>query len=128
MLTEKHLLATLRCMRQEIEDLLSRSAAAWSAGDLDGFMACYEESPATLYLSATRVIRGYEAIRTMYAERFDGAMGSLQIKVLQIEPIEKHHALLVGTYSLGVYNGNCLLVLRNTAGGWRISADHTSSV
>ena len=115
-------------MRQEIEELLRRSAAAWSAGNLDGFMECYEESPDTLYLSATRFVSGYEAIRSMYAERFGGAMGSLKISVLEIKPIETSHAVLVGTYSLGVDSGSCLLVLRKTARGWRISADHTSSV
>ena len=115
-------------MRQEIEELLSRSAAAWSNGNLDGFMECYEESPDTLYLTGTRFVSGYEAIRAMYAERFGGTMGSLKISVLEIKPIETSHAMLVGTYSLGAYRGNCLLVLRKTARGWRISADHTSSV
>ena len=114
-------------MRQEIEELLSRSAAAWSAGNLDAFMECYEESPDTLYLSGTRFVSGYEAIRSMYAERFGGAMGSLKISVLEIKPIETSHAMLVGTYSLGVYGGHCLLVLRKTARGWRISADHSAS-
>src|SRR3954468_17238234 len=115
-------------MRQEIEDLLRRSAAAWSAGNLDAFMECYEESPDTLYLSGSRFVSGYEGIRNMYAERFGGRMGSLKISILEIKPIETSHAMLVGTYSLGVYNGNCLLVLRKTARGWRISADHTSSL
>ena len=114
-------------MRQEIEELLSRSAAAWSAGNLDAFMECYEESPDTLYLSGNRFVSGYEAIRSMYAERFGGIMGSLKIRVLEIRSKETSHAKLVGTYSLGVYSGNCLFVLLKTARGWRISADHSAS-
>ena len=68
------MLATLQCMRQEIEALLSRSAAAWSAGDLDAFMECYEDAPDTVYLSSTQFVSGYAAIRAMYAERFGRTM------------------------------------------------------
>lgn len=126
-LTARGRLATLPAMRQEIESLLSRSAAAWSAGDLDAFMECYEDSPDTVYLSATRLVSGYAAIRAMYAERFGHAMGSLKIKVLQIRPIGESHALVVGSYALDEHSGLCSLVLRASARGWRISADHTWS-
>lgn len=120
-------LATLRCMRTEIESLLNRSAAAWSAGDLDAFMECYENSPDTVYISASRLVTGYEAIRAMYAERFGGAMGFLRIKVLQVKPIATSHAMAVGAYALDEHSGHCSLLLHETAHGWRISADHTSS-
>jgi len=114
-------------MRQEIEALLSRSAAAWSAGNLDAFMECYEDSPDTVYLSATRLVSGYAAIRAMYAERFGESMGLLKITVLQIQPIGTSHALVAGSYALDAHRGMCSLILRATEGGWRISADHTSS-
>jgi ketosteroid isomerase-like protein len=114
-------------MLEEIEALLSQSAAAWSAGNLDAFMACYEEAPDTLYWSETRLIIGYTAIRTMYAERFAQAMGSLKFKVLQVKPIENSHALAIGSFCLDERTGNWSLLLRKTERGWRISADHTSS-
>jgi uncharacterized protein (TIGR02246 family) len=114
-------------MQQEIEALLNRSAAAWSAGDLDAFMECYEDSPDTVYLSATRLVSGYAAIRAMYAERFGKSMGSLKIKVLQVKPIGTSHALVVGSYALDEHSGLCSLILRATERGWRISADHTWS-
>jgi hypothetical protein len=126
-LTGATLLATLRCMRQEIEALLSRSAAAWSAGDLDAFMECYEDAPDTVYLSSTRLVSGYAAIRAMYAERFGPTMGLLEFNVLQLKPIESSHVLVVGSFRLDERTGNSSLLLRKTSRGWRISADHTAS-
>ncbi len=124
-------------VHREIEDLLNRSAAAWSAGDLDAFMECYEDSADTIYLTSTQLVAGYAGIRSMYAERFGAgsrdSMGALGIKVLRVTPLGDRHALAVGSYSLeGVpasrqdHTGICSLILHKTASGWRISADHTS--
>jgi uncharacterized protein (TIGR02246 family) len=124
-------------MQREIEDLLNRSAIAWSAGDLDAFMECYENSPDTLYLTSTQIVAGYTGIRSMYAQRFgagsEHSMGFLQIKVLRVTSLGADHALAVGSYLLeGVtasrqgHVGMCSLILHKTARGWRISADHTS--
>ena len=124
-------------IHREIDAVLNRSAIAWSAGDLDAFMECYENSPDTLYLTSTQVVAGYTGIRSMYAERFgagsDHSMGCLQIKVLRVTPLGADHALAVGSYLLdGVtpsrqgHMGMCSLILHKTARGWRISADHTS--
>jgi uncharacterized protein (TIGR02246 family) len=124
-------------IHREIEAVLNRSAIAWSAGDLDAFMECYENSPDTLYLTSTQIVAGYTGIRSMYAERFgsgsEHSMGFLQIKVLRVTPLGADHALAVGSYLLdGVtpsrqgHMGMCSLILHKTARGWRISADHTS--
>jgi hypothetical protein len=114
-------------MRQEIEALLSRSAAAWTAGDLDAFMECYEDAPGTVYLSSTRLVSGYAAIRAMYAERFGQTMGYLKFSLLQLTPIETSHVLAIGSFCLDEHRGHWSLLLRRTERGWRISADHTSS-
>jgi uncharacterized protein (TIGR02246 family) len=124
-------------VHREIETLLNRSAAAWSAGDLDEFMECYENSADTIYLTATRIVAGYAEIRSMYAQRFgagsDRSMGILGIKVVRVTLLGTEHALVVGSISLeGVaasredHKGVCSLILHKTTRGWRISADHTS--
>jgi uncharacterized protein (TIGR02246 family) len=124
-------------LRREIQTLLNRSAAGWSAGNLDEFMECYENSADTIYLTATRIVAGYAEIRSMYAQRFgaggDHSMGILGIKVERVTLLGTDHALVVGSYSLeGVatpredHKGVCSLILHKTARGWRISADHTS--
>jgi ketosteroid isomerase-like protein len=118
-----------------IEDILVRSAAAWNAGDLKGFLAFYEDSPDTIYLNTTRVVTGYTAIQKMYSERFDtehalGA-GILSMSLLRVAPLGSEHALAVGRYSLkqapaqtGPACGVFSLVFRKTPAGWRITADH----
>jgi hypothetical protein len=129
-------------VRKEIEILLNRSAEAWSAGNLDLFMECYENSADTIYLcgsegsTSPRVVVGYSAIRNMYAERFDAggaAMGFLGIEVLRVSLLGAEHALVVGSYSLDGAassrpgrSGLCSLLFHRTDRGWRISADHTS--
>ena len=39
-----------------ITRVLQDSAAAWSRGDLDGFMASYERSPRTAFVTPTGVV------------------------------------------------------------------------
>src|ERR1700683_4929628 len=87
-----------------IEDVLGRSAAAWNAGDLRGFLACYENSPETIYLNTTRLVTGYTAIEKMYCERSNtehafGA-GTLSMALLRVATLGSEHALAVGRYSL----------------------------
>jgi hypothetical protein len=122
-------------VRDDIREVLERSAAAWSAGDLDTFMACYEDSPDTIYLTASRIVCGYSAIRSMYAERFGAdagnSMGSLTVKLVRVIRVGAEHVLAVGLYSLqdvqvSDRRGMCSLLLHDTAAGWRICADHTS--
>lgn len=120
-------------IRAEIERTLSESAAAWSRSDLEGFLACYEDSPQTLYVAAQGVVRGLEAIRRMYRERFadTGGAGRLALELDEAEPLGEGLAMAVGRYRLawsdrpaaaGVFS----VVLRRTAEGWRIVADHSS--
>jgi uncharacterized protein (TIGR02246 family) len=119
---------------REIQALLDGSAAAWSAGDLNEFMACYEESPETVYLGAAQIVSGYTGIRNMYAERFGmgGArsMGKLAMKVQRVKPLGDDYVLAIGQFSLTdraeCRSGMCSLVLHHTAQGWRICADHSA--
>lgn len=116
-------------VHREIEALLNRSAAAWSAGNLDEFMECYENSADTIYLTATRIVAGYAEIRSMYAQRFgagsERSMGILAIEVVRVTLLGTEHALAVGSIR-GDHKGVCSLILHKTTRGWRISADHTS--
>src|SRR6187402_2672597 len=90
--------------RTEIQASLDASAAAWSTGDLDRFMTCYEQAPTTTYVSGARFVRGYDAIRAMYAERFGGGshakMGRLALEILDFRQIDKRHAYVVGRFHL----------------------------
>ena len=120
----------------EIQAALDASAAAWSAGDLDRFMTCYEDAPATTYVSSTRFVQGYQAIRAMYAERFGGGdqakMGQLSLEILDLQLLDQRHAYMVGRFHLrrqaavgGDASGLTTLLFTQTARGWRIVADHS---
>jgi uncharacterized protein (TIGR02246 family) len=124
---------------REIKDILNRSMSAWNAGDLAGFLGCYENSPTTCYLSADQIVVGYQAIEAMYAERFAiggaAARGMLSLSLTRVQALGPEHSLAIGQYLLsrdghhgGSGYGVFSLVLRRTALGWRIAADHTTSV
>ncbi|MDR3511802.1 MAG: SgcJ/EcaC family oxidoreductase [Caulobacteraceae bacterium] len=121
--------------RAAVARVLEDSAEAWSAGDLDRFMGCYEDSEATSYIKADGVVRGYRAIHDMYAARFTGAsaMGKLLMNILDFRPLGPRYALVTGRFRLerppaagGEASGIFTLVFHKSAAGWRIVSDHTS--
>jgi uncharacterized protein (TIGR02246 family) len=119
-----------------VQAVLNASAAAWSSGDLDRFMACYEKAPTTTYVNATHLLHGYDAIRAMYAERFGGgtsaAMGQLTLEIVDFRMIGDANAYVVGRFHLhrdaahgGDATGPTTLLFKRTPTGWRIIADHS---
>jgi hypothetical protein len=126
----------LDCIR-EITLVLERSTAAWNKGDLPDFIACYENSPDTVYLTSTRMVTGFAAIASMYSEEQPNAhnafgRGALSALILRVTLLGREHALAFGRFTLersptqgGETNGVFSLVLRHTLVGWRIVADHT---
>jgi ketosteroid isomerase-like protein len=120
---------------------LAASAAAWSKGDLHGFMRVYENSPATTYVTAAGLVTGYGAIEAMYAARFGAAtaqagpaaLGQLSLTVLACRKLGPAYALVTGRFllrhpathkpdSTGIFT----LVFHQSADGWGIISDHTS--
>lgn len=123
-------------VRAEVQQVLEASALAWSRGDLDGFMHCYEDAPSTTYLKRDGVVEGYKAIHDMYAARFGGdtaSLGRLSMSLLNVRTLGSDFALVTGRYVLqrpaaagGEAGGLFTLVFRRSAAGWRIISDHTS--
>jgi uncharacterized protein (TIGR02246 family) len=129
--------ARLDSERNAVEAALQQSAAAWSRGDLNAFMHCYEDAPQTAYVSAKGVVHGYGAIHDMYAARFAGAapgsLGKLSLSVLDYRRLGPDFALVTGRFFLdrratgaGEASGVFTLVFHRTADGWRIVSDHTA--
>ena len=122
--------------RAAVQAALDASATAWNAGDLDRFMTCYERAATTTYVSGTRFVQGYDAIRAMYAERFGGgaraAMGQLSLEIVDFRMVGDAHAYVVGRFHLhrdadhgGDASGPTTLLFNRTPTGWRIIADHS---
>lgn len=122
-------------VRIAIQSVLDASGAGWNAGDLDRFMACYQDAPTTSYVSGMRFALGFSAIRQMYAERFAGgkaAMGELSLEILDLRMLDAKRAYVVGRFHLhrdtaagGDVSGLTTLLFDRTPTGWRIIADHS---
>ena len=114
--------------------VMTESAAGWTAGDLDRFMAVYAEE--ATFVVGDGVIRGKAAIAARYAPRFSGdrvaKRGALSFEQIDFRPIDPTHALLVARYRLKIEGAadqtgpTSLLFEKKRPGGWKIVADHSS--
>jgi uncharacterized protein (TIGR02246 family) len=111
--------------------LLARGAAAWNAGDLDGFMSDY--TPGATFVTSRGLVRGVAAIRERYAARFaPGARrDSLRFEQLTVHPLAPDLVHVVAWYVLETggretARGPTSLVLVRQGGRWRIAHDHSS--
>jgi ketosteroid isomerase-like protein len=133
--TSAHAAPPTSAAQRGVVEALESSGRAWTAGDLDGFMAVYEQSPATTYLGHGAVVRGYDAIRATYAPRF--APGANQYRILSFDVLETRmlgtgYVLATGRYHLRKQVGDTeeltglfTLVFHKGSKGWRIISDHT---
>ena len=117
----------------DFEIQFTRSADAWTRGDLEAFMRDYAPGDLPTYVNRGHLVRGYDAIRGLYAGRFaPGAeRDSLRFEEFQVRSISDHQALLFGRYIL-YRNGNTTasgpftLLMERMPEGWRILHDHSS--
>jgi uncharacterized protein (TIGR02246 family) len=118
----------------EIRALLTHSAAAWNAGDLDGFVSDYAVDSLTAFVADGRPQYGYDWIRNHYAPTF--AVGaqrdSLRFDDIAARLLGTAHALATARFVLFrgdsvTASGPFTLVLTRTDGRWLIIHDHTSS-
>ena len=123
--------------RAAVVGALEASAAGWSKNELATFMAVYEDAPSTTYLKGSTIVRGFQAIKAMYAIRFDGASGRtgrLSLEVMDFRLLGADYALCTGSFRLAKpapsskpATGMFTLVFHRTVDGWKITSDHTSS-
>lgn len=117
----------------EIRALLKEQAAAWNRGDIDSFMTSYWKSDQTLFVGATGLVRGWQAVLDRYHRVYPDrkAMGQLTFSNLEVHSYCSDAALVVGNYHLERENdhpeGVFTLDLRKFPEGWRIVADHTTA-
>jgi uncharacterized protein (TIGR02246 family) len=113
--------------------VMQDSAAGWTAGDLDRFMAVYGDD--ATFVVGDGVIRGKAAIAARYAPRFApdvaAKRGALIFEEVAFRPIDATHALLVARYRLKIAGaadqvGPTSLLFEKKRRGWKIVADHSS--
>lgn len=120
---------------EAVPEMLHRSADAWNAGDLSGFLEPYRQGTETTYIGSSGLRQGSGEIRTRYAPLFrPGAeRDSLRFVDLRVRQLDGDHALAVGRYVLHregrrTDTGMFTLVLEEFDEGWRIVHDHSSAV
>ena len=121
---------------QVIRAVLEHSADDWNRGDLDSFAASYKNSPDILFIGRT-IRHGYAEMLASYKASYpDSARrGTLSFSQLEVQPLDSRFATATGHFHLertaaggGDANGYFLLVLENTASGWKIVRDDTTDL
>ncbi len=85
---------TKAAIRKVMED----QAAAWNAGNIEGFMEGYWNSPDMKFVSGENVARGWQAALDRYKKSYDSKekMGVLTFSDLEITLLSKDAALVLG--------------------------------
>ncbi len=116
----------------EVRRVMNEQTAAWNAGDIEGFMRGYWNSPELKFVSGANVTKGWQPTLDRYKKNYDSRakMGVLTFSDLEITVLSKDAATVLGSWSLQRENdkpgGKFTLVFRKFKDGWRIVHDHTS--
>jgi len=117
-----------------IRAVLTTQQAAWNAGDIDGFMQGYWQSPDLRFASGGTVTRGWQSTSDRYHTRYTdrAAMGVLNFAELEIVRIGDEDAIVYGRWALererDTPSGLFTLLFRDIDGSWKIISDTTTSV
>jgi beta-aspartyl-peptidase (threonine type) len=115
-----------------VRAVLDAQAAAWNRGDIEGYMDGYMRSDDITFVSGDNLTRGWATVLARYKKSYDSRekMGQLSFSDLEIRPINKDSAVVLGRWQLTRANdtphGRFTLIFRRTRAGWRIVHDHTS--
>jgi uncharacterized protein (TIGR02246 family) len=125
-------LGSAATVEDEVRAVLNKQVAAWNTGDTDGFLEGYASD--TVFVGE-KMTRGIEDVKKRYQQRYPtrAAMGKLGFYDLEIHPMGKDYAYVIGRWQLerdqeggGNVSGVYSLVFRKTAIGWKIVLDHTN--
>jgi ketosteroid isomerase-like protein len=115
-----------------IRKVMDDQAAAWSRGDIDGFMAGYWNSDSLVFVSGVNVTRGWQLTLDRYKKSYDtrAKMGVLTFSDLEVTMLGRNAAVVLGSWALkrdaDNPHGKFTLTFRKFKQGWRIVMDHTS--
>ena len=119
-----------------ITSALNKSASDWNRGDLNAFARSYKDSPDILFMGRT-IRHGYTQMLEGYRAGYSTPekMGKLSFTQLEVQPLDEHFATVTGRFHLerttaggGDSNGYFLLVVEQTANGWKIVRDDSTEI
>lgn len=116
---------------ERIRLVMERQVESWNADDLDGYMEGYWRSDSLSFHGGSRRIRGWNALRDMYASVYSGERrGTLEFTEVAVSVPCDDTAWVTGRWSVDlpdtVRSGRFTLIFRRTGDGWRIVHDHSS--
>jgi uncharacterized protein (TIGR02246 family) len=120
---------------KEIVAMLTRSAADWNRGDLEGFMSDYARDSLTGYMSGGHVQYGWQALHDRYQANYFApgkSRDSLTFEEVRVRTLTPDFAYVTARFRLirrdsVVASGPFTLVVQKQGDRWRILHDHTSS-
>jgi ketosteroid isomerase-like protein len=118
--------------REPVTAVLAMQQEAWNRGDVATFMEGYWKSPELTFAGSSGVTRGWQPVMNRYRKNYPDqkAMGHLDFSDVEVRPLGKEAALVIGRWHLkrdsGEVGGIFTLVFQKFPEGWRIIHDHTS--
>lgn len=118
----------------DVVKVLLAQERAWNAGNLQGFLETYKNSPDIVIIS-NGLARGFEDLEATYKKNYPdrASMGTLTFSDLEPHLLDDRFATATGRYQLeraknkgGNASGMFSLVLEKTADGWKVILDHTT--
>jgi uncharacterized protein (TIGR02246 family) len=112
----------------EIREVLEAQAAAWSQGDLEGYISRLASD--VRYVTSDGLVVGRDVLRERYGAAFgsSGAMGQLALQIDRIEVVGEAAFVVLRwalTGSLADRGGHALLGFVHREGRWELSYDAT---
>lgn len=116
-----------------IRQILDRQSAAWSEGDIDGFMENYWHSDSLKFVGKDGITYGWQATLDRYKKSYPDrtAMGTLTFDIVDAEQTGEEIFFVLGKWHLdrdGLENlqGHFTLLWKKIDGQWVIVTDHSS--
>jgi ketosteroid isomerase-like protein len=119
-------------IKSDVRKVMDEQVAAWNAGDIDGFMKGYWNSPQMTFVSGNNVTKGWQPTLERYKKSYDSRakMGVLSFSDLEITVTSKDSAVVLGRFTLvrdaDKPTGMFTLNFRKFKDSWKIILDHTS--
>ena len=88
--------------KQAIVKLMHNQQAAWSKGDLDGFMQGYWKSDSLMFIGKRGPTYGWQQTLENYKKGYPdkAAMGKLTFRIDKVELLGKQDAFVMGAWNL----------------------------
>jgi uncharacterized protein (TIGR02246 family) len=119
----------------DLEAMMRVAEAAWNRGDLEAFVADYDDSPETTFIGRSLTRGNRQAILDRYRKSYPTRerMGTLTYSEMQVRELGGGVMIMIGRFALkraadagGDADGRFTLIWKRTPKGWKIIHDHSS--